>query len=160
MSSQIVYNVKVITDSIKDVVINIGDDYLKQAAVLAQDLAKFSRIDRMHVLQVDCSTESAGELLSKIPNLPFKIECYSVTDQIKSLPNTNSMRGVPIASFGRLIIPEVLPKSIKKVLYIDVDVKVRKNIDELLKCDFEQIVGGVRQKSVGLLNSSGNEIDN
>jgi lipopolysaccharide biosynthesis glycosyltransferase len=141
-----------------DVVINIGPDYLRQGAVFARDLAKFSRIARLHILLVDCEDDFEIKLRNEIAEVPFDIEFYSITNRITALPNIESMRGVPIVSFGRLIISEVLPLEVIRVLYVDTDIKIRKNLDELLNTDFHHVIGAVKQKNVGLLNNQGLEI--
>jgi lipopolysaccharide biosynthesis glycosyltransferase len=144
--------------TVVDVVINIGPDYLRQAAVLTRDLAKFSKIAKLHILLLDCKDDFEINLRNEIADVPFEVEFYPITNQIKNLPNIVSMRGVPIVSFGRLIISEILPLSVTSVLYVDTDIKIRKNIDELLRINFHQVIGGIRQKSVGLLNNEGAEI--
>ena len=149
---------RVNNNTVTDVVINIGPDYLRQAAVLARDLAKFSRITKLHILLFDCKPEFEIALRNEIAEVPFDIEFYSVTKQVQSLPNIESMRGVPIVSFSRLIISEILPVNVMSVLYIDTDVKIRKDISNLLRLDFHQVIGGIKQKNVGLLNNDGAEI--
>jgi lipopolysaccharide biosynthesis glycosyltransferase len=145
---------------ITHVVINIGPDYLRQAAVLARDLAKYSKIEKLHILLVDCNADFEIALRTEIAEVPFELKVYFVTNQVQGLPNIKSMRGVPIVSFGRLIIPEILPLNITSILYIDTDVKIRKNLSDLLRMDFPQVIGGIKQKSVGLLNYEGSEINN
>lgn len=45
---------------------------------------------------------------------------------------------IPLEAYFRLLLPELLPKEVKRVLYLDVDIVVLQNLRELYDLDFEE----------------------
>ena len=66
------------------------------------------------------------------------------------MPNLSAERGVPLASFGKLLIARTLPSEIGRILFLDCDVLIRKDLSALLSTDFKNTIAGVRQKPVGV----------
>jgi len=59
--------------------------------------------------------------------------------------NAYSYRGVTVASYYRLTLADLLPETVEKVLYIDVDTLVNDDISQLYMTDLQDnILGGVR----------------
>lgn len=69
-----------------------------------------------------------------------KIEFIDITiEQIKSkLSKKNKLGGyMSLASYGRLLIPELIPSTVKKCLYIDVDGIILNDLDSLWEIDLK-----------------------
>lgn len=74
--------------------------------------------------------------LSKLViNYNQKIEFLQI--DISKLNNVRITHHISIATYFRLLLPEVLPININKVLFLDCDILVNKNIKELYNIDIE-----------------------
>jgi len=62
------------------------------------------------------------------------------------MPIGKNISHITQATYYRLLIPDILPKEIKKVIYLDCDIIVRKSLDELWKYDIsDYAIGAVHQ---------------
>lgn len=65
------------------------------------------------------------------------IELKYVPINNKMLPKLKTSAAISIASYYRLLIPQLLPQKIKKVVYLDCDVIIKKDITILYNLDME-----------------------
>ena len=95
----------------------------------------------------------------KIPTTLLKL----ISDSHKSTQESeaqNKADYVSITSFYRLLIPEILPKDINKVIYLDCDLVVLDNIAELLEIDIgENYVLAVQDTWIPYVSSPTSRID-
>lgn len=64
------------------------------------------------------------------------------------MPNLDFLSHISIATYFRLLIPDLLPQSVSKVIYLDCDIIIRKSIDDLWKTDIDNhAIGAVYQVS-------------
>ena len=57
----------------------------------------------------------------------------SLWERVAELPNT--WPNITRAGYGRLLIPEMLPQTVERVLYLDCDVMARRSVQELFAID-------------------------
>jgi len=93
---------------------------------------------------VDCGIEP--EVRSKIEgfasSLGIALHIFSPKlDEVADLPTSATW---PTAIYGRLLLPELLPESLDRVIYVDADCIVSGSVDELWETDMESmLVAGV-----------------
>lgn len=70
------------------------------------------------------------------------------------MPNTGILKHISPATYYRLLMPDLLPKDIHKVIYLDCDIIVRKSIEDLWNTDITDFaIGSVRQVYEEILNA-------
>jgi len=144
---------------IDQVVITIDSNYLNQTAVLVHDLDLYSNIQTLHILTQNCDTHFQNSLLKLVRNSHFDILFYPIDQDLKELKNIHPDRGIPTVTYGKVLIAKILPESIEKVLYLDIDIKIREKLDLLLATDFDGTLGAVRQKTLLIHNENGSILD-
>ena len=144
---------------IDQAVITIDSNYLIQAAVLVRDLNLYSDIRTLHVFTQNCDKNFEYSFLKLVSNRKFEICFYPIDDDLKELNNISPNRGIPTVTYGKVLIAKKLPTSIEKILYLDIDIKIREKIDSLLATEFHRTIGAVRQKPLLVQNESGLFID-
>ena len=135
-----------------DVVMGSDDEYAQpSAATIASILLNCDTSSRFrfHILDGGISAEKK-EKLKKLKELRnFEIKFYDMTKYAWSI-FPNNREHVTLATYYRLRIPEVLPKDIQKVLYLDGDVIVEQDLKELWDTDISDYVLGAVKEGIEL----------
>lgn len=117
------------------------DCYITPASVMLESLLKNNR--NRHIIAhtfTDDLNETSIEALRKL------MESYQgelVTHQLPTVA-VNTMKNAPLAweylsaaAYYRLVLPYVLDESVERVLYLDCDIMVRKNLEEYYDCSMK-----------------------
>ena len=114
------------------IIFGVDGAYSQHLAVTLVSLLENNRANRFDVLVVTLNMAEAdrrrlAELAARFPNLslafqPFDISRYS---------HFRTDNHISHASYLRIFIPEILPESVEKVLYLDCDLVVRHDIAPL-----------------------------
>ena len=117
----------------------------------------FTQID-IFVLDCGIGLENKNKLNSIVEKYERKISFVIMKDFVSSLDLKMGARKISIASYGRLFLTSVIPKSYNKILYLDCDTIVLGDLHKLWNINIEKyMLAGVRDtvdkyflKSIGL----------
>lgn len=113
-----------------DIVCGCDDKFLQYATAMLCSLFKNNPSPiRIHLLQRDISQKKIKALKKFVEKYHNEFHSYIVDEAL--LQNLKVDRHASIANYYRLLIPEILPETITKVLYLDSDIIVRKPLEEL-----------------------------
>lgn len=97
---------------------------------------------KIHVLVTDLSKEDT-ELLESLSGENISVTCMEISDVVRNA-GLQQVLHFPVQTYYRMFIPLVLPEE-KKILYLDSDLCVLRDVAELYGCDLEgHAVGVVR----------------
>jgi lipopolysaccharide biosynthesis glycosyltransferase len=117
----------------KNIILNIDNKYVDYCCVFIISCLKYNEA-KFHILHngLDCkSIEKIKSICEPKGNVSF----YQIDSSLfKNMPVSEKW---PEAIYYRILISEVLPKDIKRVLYSDCDVMIRGCIDELWETELE-----------------------
>lgn len=113
---------------------NFGLPLAVAALSIALTLAPGTGLD-LYVFDMGIKAEKAALIRKTLsrPNVNLRWET-SVAKKVAELPNT--WVNITRAGYARLFIPEVLPASATRALYVDCDVMARRSVTELIDTDF------------------------
>jgi lipopolysaccharide biosynthesis glycosyltransferase len=127
-----------------DFVLCIDNNYVYQCCVLITSVMLTNRKHtcNFHILSEGLTSENQKKLLCEIEGKNADIKFYVIRDEVLSRVTIHNERFTP-ATYYRLFIPELLPQSIHKVLYLDCDMLVLDSLDELWNLDVTNYSAGV-----------------
>jgi lipopolysaccharide biosynthesis glycosyltransferase len=102
------------------------------------------------------TNENKREFISLKKIQDFEIEFIGINEkQFKGLPifKTYDSKIVSLANYYRLLIPELLPSEIEKVIYLDCDIILNKDISELWNINIKNYLGGCVEIGQSYFNS-------
>ncbi len=120
----------------KNILVNINKGYITHFLTMLNSLASNnleSEFD-VYVLHSDLDDADKTHILSKVkPNINL---IYILMDKslFKGAPK---VKRYPYEIYYRIFAPLMLPESVERILYLDSDLIVHKNIDELYNMNFE-----------------------
>ncbi len=120
----------------KNILVNINKSYIVHFLTMLNSLASNnaeSEFD-VYVLHSDLQEEDKKNILQNVkPNINL-IYMYMDNSLFKGAPKVNRY---PYEIYYRIFAPTMLPESVERILYLDSDLIVHKNIDELYNMNFE-----------------------
>lgn len=132
------------------------------AVVIASALANNEDKITFHLLSNGISDATIQQLQRHIPADRGALQVYDISNLKEQLqievPNT-----IAISSYARLFLATILPEDIDKILYVDCDVVIADNLNELWQTNLQDYyIAGVldtlpnneSKEKVGLLNTS------
>lgn len=120
-----------------DIAINIDSKFVPFAHVMLYSLEEYNAEDTftIHVLNIDLNHSHKDDFISKHPKMAFHF--YQVDNNIvKSLPMWRRDYVSP-ATYLRIFMPELLPASVNKVLFLDCDTLIMGSINDLWNIDLD-----------------------
>ncbi len=130
-----------------DIVICTDTNYIMPCGILFYSICKNNQMHDIvfHAVIDESVTDVDKESLNKTVNQFNMIVEYHMVDGhlFDSFPNLGTGVYVSKATYYRLYLTEILPKSIDKVLYLDCDMIVRKDIAPLWNIDISNVAVGV-----------------
>ena len=122
-------------------------NYLPQsAAAIASILANYKEYKMLnfHILYSDI-TEVQLKTFEKLKDdWNFNIDFIKINkDDFNQYAQNQDMKHLSIGAFYRFIIPQIAPKDINKVIYLDCDLIVKGDISELFNQDITGYMAGV-----------------
>ncbi len=127
-----------------DIVMSFDDAYVQHsAAAMASILLNCDASSRFrfHILDGGISTIKKAKLMKLKKLRDFEIKFYDMTKYDWSMFPDNHIH-TSEAAYYRLRIPEILPRNITKVLYLDGDIIVEQDLKELWNTDLLDFVLG------------------
>lgn len=123
-----------------DFVLGFDNGYTSHAAALICSVCSNNvGIHEFHVITDHISEENYKKLSDDVDNLGSHLKVYNVSSDIISLfPFHGNMANnyVSIATYFRLLMIEVLPSDIKRIIYLDCDTIVNGSIHEMWDWQF------------------------
>lgn len=110
--------------------------YEQHTAVMLASLFANNKSNQfiIHLLHSDKSVE-IGKLTKFIRRKKHDYELYEIKEA--SLSGFKISHHISLATYFRLLIPELIPVTIEKILYLDSDMVILSNIDELWHTDIQ-----------------------
>lgn len=133
-----------------NLVLSSDDNFIQHLAVTVCSVLENRRSDYaidIHILDGGISEENKNKIKQFIPKYEnVKIDFYQVDESyFKDLPKLNES----LATYYRLLIPEILPSNIDKVVYLDCDIVVNLDIKELFDIDLgDYLLGAVEDLAI------------
>jgi len=127
--------------------------------VLARNLNQYASIETLHVFFAGLTADLEAEMKMMIGEVKFEVVIYDIDKPLMQLPNLHSNRGIPFVTFGKMLAASLLPGRVKQVLYLDVDIDILDNIDELLCVKLFSTIAAVPAIAEVGVDSSGNRIE-
>ncbi len=135
-----------------DVVMGADDGYIQHsAATMASILLNCDASSnfRFHILDGGISSDKKEKLLKLKKLRDFDIQFYDMTKYDWSMfPDNRAF--ITLVTYYRLRIPEVLPKSIQKALYLDGDMIIEQDLKELWNTDISDYMLGAIEDVEGI----------
>lgn len=102
-----------------------------------------NEIIKIWVIESNISEVNKKDILNTVQKFPnAEIVFKSVSENI--LPEKINLDRGSMSAYNRMLIGSILPNNISKVLYLDSDILILGNINELYQCDLkENIIGAV-----------------
>ncbi|KAA6343901.1 General stress protein A [termite gut metagenome] len=116
-----------------DIVCGIDNNYVQHCGVLMASVFENDKEEEItfHIL-TDGLTQKNQVLLEQVASsYKQQIQIYHINKSIFQDCPIRKGDHVSLAAYFRILIPSVLPNSLHKILYLDCDIIVRKNIKEL-----------------------------
>ena len=113
-----------------NIAISIDDGYTKYAYVMLVSLFEHNKDVCVYVLTEDVSQENRKTLedLGKKYNSQVRFIDIKISDELKAKLPLNAWK---IQVYYRLLLADVLPEEVKRIIYLDTDMIVRASIREL-----------------------------
>ena len=112
------------------------DNYLIPACIMLESLMRNNNDIQfiVHSFVDDLSEKSIERLKKIIDDGEAELVLYVLPEHAKELiQNAPTLKHVSIATYYRLFLPYVIDESVRKVLYLDCDILVRRSVEELYK---------------------------
>ena len=123
----------------RNIVCNIDNKYAKYCGVMLTSLFENNKEEEItvHILGVDLSQESKDTLSLIVKHYEQHLVFYAMGhEMLKGLP-IDVAGYFTVAIYCRLFISNILPQQLDKVLYLDSDIIVRRNLNELWNTDLQ-----------------------
>ncbi|MDR0546858.1 MAG: glycosyltransferase family 8 protein [Dysgonamonadaceae bacterium] len=134
-----------------DIVLCTDNNYAQYCTVAIASVCRNNKGTHIsfHIITDGLSEKNKRNIQKVISGYAQKIIFYSIDSTVlKNCPIHSTVRNCDtnIAVYFRLLIPLLLPETIEKVLYLDCDLVVRKNLSELWKIDIgNNPIGAVKE---------------
>ena len=112
------------------------DNYLIPACVMLESLMRKNEDIQFvaHTFADDLSEESIEKLKNTLESGGSELILYELPEHSKELiQNAPTLKHVSIATYYRLFLPYVIDESIRKVLYLDCDILIRRSVKGLFR---------------------------
>jgi lipopolysaccharide biosynthesis glycosyltransferase len=120
----------------KHIALNIDKNYVNYCCVLMMSFIHNNNELYFHILNNDLEIGDQNRIRDIVNDTDSEVSFHFVDDKkFDGFPVSNQW---PAAIYYRLLIPELLPAELEKVLYCDCDVMVRGSIDELWDLDISE----------------------
>ena len=122
-----------------DITINTDDNYIQHAMAMLDSLYENnqSHFITVHVLQKHLSESSKNFIITLSKRYNNKVLFYTIDESRLEGVQFRKNRPLSMAAYYRLLLSSVLPKEIDKVLYLDCDMIVLKDISEIFSTELD-----------------------
>ena len=129
-----------------NILLSTDNNYTMPTGVLMHSIGVNNSVSVCyHILVDELFTNDNKEKLERVAQkYEHSVSFYVIPkDYVSYLPLDSKTAHVTLATYYRLFITKVLPKSINKIIYLDSDIIVRKSILDLWNTDLEEKAIGV-----------------
>ncbi|EJG1083039.1 glycosyltransferase family 8 protein [Vibrio parahaemolyticus] len=117
-----------------NIALNIDENYVDYCRVLISSVLNYNKCVSFHILTNNLSAVSQKSITEQLNSKSF-VYFYNIdSSHFEGMPKSVQW---PEAIYYRLLVAEVLPKELKKVLYCDCDILFRGSIEDLWAVDIE-----------------------
>ena len=112
------------------------DNYLIPACIMLESLMKKNEDIRFiaHTFTDDLSEKSIEKLKNILEDRGSELILYALPEHAKELiQNAPTLKHISMATYYRLFLPYVIDESVRKVLYLDCDILVRRSVKGLFR---------------------------
>lgn len=122
-----------------DIVINTDDNYIQHAMAMLCSLYENNREHdiTVHVLQKDLSEKSRDYITGLSERYGNKAIFHTVNEQPLHGVQFRKNRPLSMAAYYRLLLSSILPQELDRVLYLDCDIIVVRNIKEIFGIEID-----------------------
>lgn len=125
-----------------DVACNIDSNYIKYCIVMLTSLFENNKEEdiTVHIIAEKLTEQEKQVICSNLEQYQQTINFYDVGADLLRFCSTNKaeeLQHISLATYYRIFLPEILPDSISKVLYLDCDLLVMQSLNNLWKIDLE-----------------------
>ncbi len=135
-----------IVERVIDIVFAVDDRYCQHCSVAIVSILlncdKSSKF-RFHILCEDLCEKSKNKLLSLRNLRSFEMEFYDLHKFFDFSQFPLNRGYISKVTYYRLLLIDILPKNIEKVIYLDCDIVVEKDLKELWGIDISEYLAGV-----------------
>lgn len=119
--------------------INIDDNYIQHAMAMLCSICENNRNHNitLHVLHKNLSNQAKCILERLLIRYGNQVRFYEVDEYPLNGVQFRKKNPLSMAAYYRLLLAEVLPQNIEKVLYLDVDLLVLKDISEIFSLEID-----------------------
>lgn len=136
-----------------NIVLATDDKFVQHCAVTIISILK-NNPDSVNIYIL---TEGLSEVNKNILNDLVLSNCGNIMfikvepDKLKNcpMPSMDNLKHISIATYYRLLIPELIPQEIDKVIYMDCDIVVRKNLQNLWNINIDNHALGAVYQIIG-----------
>lgn len=130
-------------DKVIPIFFSVNNGYAPYLAVAINSLKKCVNKDTMYYIRILNSNLSEGNIqrLQRMSEENFIVECMDIAEHVKGL-STASLNHLTAEALFRILIPELFPQY-EKVLYLDCDIVVLKDVEQLFEIELEDKLLGV-----------------
>lgn len=122
-----------------DIVCNIDSNYIKYCVVMLTSLFENNKEEiTVHIIAGKLEEYEKQLILDSLERYRQQIRFYDAGEELLSLCSTNGDEGlqhISIATYYRIFLPQILPASVSKVLYLDCDLIVMRPLKEFWETD-------------------------
>ncbi len=119
-----------------EVLCGCDNSYFPHAATMLCSLLEHNSNSRIHLF---CSSVASGEiakLRSLVARYGSELLCYEMaSEEFHELRVDKGKSHSSIANYFRVLAPRILPANIRKILYLDCDIIVRRSLQDLWSVD-------------------------
>jgi lipopolysaccharide biosynthesis glycosyltransferase len=115
-----------------EVLCGCDGSYLEHAATMLCSLLEHNSVYRIHLFYSSIASSELAKLRSLIAKYGSELLCYEmVTEEFQELRVDKWKPISSVANYFRLLAPRILPPDLRKILYLDCDIIVRRPLKEL-----------------------------
>ena len=131
-----------------NILLSTDNNYVMPTGVLMHSIGENNGSDvSYHIMtNTEFSCENRASLKRVAEKYGNKISFYTITEEMtRALPfgRADQPKHVSIATYYRLFITEILPSDVHKIIYLDGDMIVRHNLQDLWDTDLAGVAVGV-----------------
>lgn len=120
-----------------NLVCTIDKNYIEQCVVTLISVLENTN-EQPNIFIVHNNIQKDEIELIKISLLKYKCNIHFITISDKILNGAPVSHHITVATYFRILLPEILPLEIEKVIFIDCDIIVKENLGELFKIDISK----------------------
>ena len=141
-----------------NLVICLDENYISKACVMLESLFSNNNCEIIaHIVGIE---EENGNII-KSQCLKYNVSCkfYSINSELFNnfpIPDNSELAHISLATYYRLFIHKLLPKTISKVIYLDCDIIVNESILPLFNIDISSysLAAVYQSKETSIINCS------